>query len=142
GGKEPGTVPKQVLESSSAALVAGELLANEAFHTDVEALIRLIVDTAIDSLDAYEEHKNRLGVMDFVDQKVQALDLLRPNDPVRRSIASKYRLLAVDEFQDSSPIQLSIFIELAELVDEVVWVGDRKQAIYGFRGADPELMND
>src|SRR5699024_2056018 len=29
GGKEPGTVPKQVLESSSAALVAGELLANE-----------------------------------------------------------------------------------------------------------------
>src|SRR5699024_1774271 len=58
------------------------------------------------------------------------------------SIASKYRLLAVDEFQDSSPIQLAIFMELAELVDEVVWVGDRKQAIYGFRGADPELMND
>src|SRR5699024_3739159 len=95
-----------------------------------------------DSLDAYEEHKNWLGVMDFVDQEVRALDLLRTNERVRRSIASKYRLLAVDEFQDSSPIQLAIFMELAELVDEVVWVGDRKQAIYGFRGADPELMND
>jgi ATP-dependent helicase/nuclease subunit A len=142
GGKEPGTVPKQVLEPSSAALVAGELLANEAFQADVAALIRLIIDTAIDSLDAYEEHKNRLGVMDFVDQEVRALDLLRTNERVRRSIASKYRLLAVDEFQDSSPIQLAIFMELAELVDEVVWVGDRKQAIYGFRGADPELMND
>src|SRR5699024_3481766 len=142
GGKEPGTVPKQVLEPSSAALVAGELLANEAFHTDVEALIRLIIDTAIGSLDAYEEHKNRLGVMDFVDQEVRALDLLRTNERVRLSISSKYRLLAVDEFQDSSPIQLAIFMELAELVDEVVWVGDRKQAIYGFRGADPELMND
>jgi ATP-dependent helicase/nuclease subunit A len=142
GGKEPGTVPKQVLEPSSAALVAGELLANEAFQSDVAALIRLIIDTAIDSLDAYEEHKNRLGVMDFVDQEVRALDLLRTNERVRRSIASKYRLLAVDEFQDSSPIQLAIFMELAELVDEVVWVGDRKQAIYGFRGADPELMND
>ncbi|SDS99063.1 ATP-dependent exoDNAse (exonuclease V) beta subunit (contains helicase and exonuclease domains) [Brevibacterium sandarakinum] len=142
GGKTLGKVPKQVLETSSASLVAGELLANDAFHDDVEALIRLIIDTAIASLDAYEEHKNRLGVMDFVDQEVRALDLLRTNDRVRRSVASKFRLLAVDEFQDSSPIQLAIFVELAELVDEVVWVGDRKQAIYGFRGADPELMND
>ncbi|GAA1560918.1 UvrD-helicase domain-containing protein [Brevibacterium picturae] len=142
GGKEPGKAPKQVLESSSAALVTGELLANTAFHDDVEALIRLVIDTAIASLTAYEEHKNRLGVMDFVDQEVRALDLLRTNDRVRRSVASRFRLLAVDEFQDSSPIQLAIFMELAELVDEVVWVGDRKQAIYGFRGADPELMND
>lgn len=142
GGKALGKVPKQVLETSCASLVAGELLANDAFHDDVEALIRLIIDTAIASLDAYEEHKNRLGVMDFVDQEVRALDLLRTNDRVRRSVASKFRLLAVDEFQDSSPIQLAIFVELAELVDEVVWVGDRKQAIYGFRGADPELMND
>lgn len=142
GGKTLGKVPKQVLESSSASLVAVELLANDAFHDDVEALIRLIIDTAIASLDAYEEHKIRLGVMDFVDQEVRALDLLRTNDRVRRSVASKFRLLAVDEFQDSSPIQLAIFMELAELVDEVVWVGDRKQAIYGFRGADPELMDD
>ncbi|MGO1567300.1 MAG: UvrD-helicase domain-containing protein, partial [Brachybacterium sp.] len=44
--------------------------------------------------------------------------------------------------QDTSPIQLALFMELAQLVDDVVWVGDRKQAIYGFRGADPELMND
>ncbi|GEB24810.1 UvrD-helicase domain-containing protein [Brevibacterium aurantiacum] len=142
GGKELGKVPKQVLEPSSAALVTGELLANAAFHDDVEALVRLVIDTAIASLTAYEEHKNRLGVMDFVDQEVRALDLLRTNDRVRRSVASRFRLLAVDEFQDSSPIQLAIFMELAELVDEVVWVGDRKQAIYGFRGADPELMND
>ena len=142
GGKEPGKVPKQVLEPSSAALVTDELLANATFHDDVEALIRLVIDTAIASLTAYEEHKNRLGVMDFVDQEVRALDLLRTNDRVRRSVASRFRLLAVDEFQDSSPIQLAIFMELAELVDEVVWVGDRKQAIYGFRGADPELMND
>src|SRR5699024_4717530 len=69
GGKAPGKVPKQVLGSSSGALVADELLANSAFHADVEALIRLIIDTAIASLDAYEEHKNRLGVMDFVDQE-------------------------------------------------------------------------
>ncbi|MGO3065446.1 MAG: UvrD-helicase domain-containing protein [Brevibacterium linens] len=142
GGKAPGAVPKQVLDESSARLVSEELLANSAFHSDIEALITLVIDTAIASLSAYEEHKNTLGVMDFVDQEVRALDLLRTNERVRASIASRYRLLAVDEFQDSSPIQLAIFMELADLVDEVIWVGDRKQAIYGFRGADPELMND
>ncbi|MGO2943466.1 MAG: UvrD-helicase domain-containing protein [Brevibacterium aurantiacum] len=141
GGKKPGVVPKAVLENSSAQLVADQLLSNSAFQTDIVALTDLVIDTAIASLSAYEDHKNRLGVMDFVDQEVRALELLRTNDRVRASIASRYRLLAVDEFQDSSPIQLAIFMELADLVDEVIWVGDRKQAIYGFRGADPELMN-
>src|SRR5699024_2049438 len=115
-------VPKQVLDESSARLVSEELLANSAFHSDIEALITLVIDTAIASLSAYEEHKNTLGVMDFVDQEVRALDLLRTNERVRASIASRYRLLAVDEFQDSSPIQLAIFMELADLVDEVIWV--------------------
>lgn len=142
GGKTPGVVPKSVLENSSASLVSDQILSNSAFHADIAALTDLVIDTAIASLSAYEEHKNRLGVMDFVDQEVRALDLLRTNDRVRASVASRYRLLAVDEFQDSSPIQLAIFMELADLVDEVIWVGDRKQAIYGFRGADPELMND
>lgn len=142
GGKAPLKVPKQILEKSSARLVSEELLSNTALHADIEALISLVIDTAIESLSAYEEHKNSLGVMDFVDQEVRALELLRTNERVRASVASRYKLLAVDEFQDSSPIQLAIFMELADLVDEVIWVGDRKQAIYGFRGADPELMND
>lgn len=142
GGKKPGKVPLEILENSSGPLVSDQLLANSAFHNDIEALINLVIDTAIASLSAYEEQKNRLGVMDFVDQEVRALHLLQSNERVRSSIASRYRLLAVDEFQDSSPIQLAIFMELADLVDEVIWVGDRKQAIYGFRGADPDLMNE
>jgi ATP-dependent exoDNAse (exonuclease V) beta subunit len=51
----------------------------------------------------------------------------------------------VDEFQDSNPIQLKIFNQLSELLADVnghsYWVGDPKQAIYGFRGADTELVN-
>ena len=142
GGQAPGKYAVELLAQSSALLVSRELLANAAFQDDLATLIRLVFDTAISSLGAYENHKNLLGVMDFVDQEVRALDLLRSNERVRESVASRYRLLAVDEFQDSSPIQLAIFTELAELVDEVIWVGDRKQAIYGFRGADPELMSD
>ena len=48
--------------------------------------------------------------------------------------------MVVDEFQDTSPLQLQLFTKFAELVDKVVWVGDSKQAIYEFRGTDPELM--
>ncbi|PCC16975.1 UvrD-helicase domain-containing protein [Brevibacterium aurantiacum] len=142
GGKKPGRVPQELLENSSASVVSEQLLSNSAFHDDVEALITLVIETVIASLGAYEEQKNRLGLMDFVDQEIRALDLLHTNARVRTSIASRYRLLAVDEFQDFSPIQLAIFMESAELVDEVIWVGDRKQAIYGFRGADPELKNE
>jgi hypothetical protein len=45
-------------------------------------------------------------------------------------------LLVVDEFQDTSPIQLALFSRLAECAKRVVWVGDVKQSIYGFQGAD------
>src|SRR5690606_10300860 len=47
-----------------------------------------------------------------------------------------------DEFQDTNPMQLAIFMKLAALADKVIFVGDVKQAIYGFRGCDPELVRD
>ncbi|MDV7390557.1 UvrD-helicase domain-containing protein, partial [Arthrospira platensis SPKY1] len=45
-----------------------------------------------------------------------------------------------DEFQDTSPIQLEIFLKLSRLANQSIWVGDPKQSIYGFRGAEPRLM--
>ena len=57
-------------------------------------------------------------------------------------ISEEFDLLVVDEFQDTNPIQLALFIRLAALVKRgAVWVGDVKQAIYGFRGSDPALMD-
>jgi ATP-dependent exoDNAse (exonuclease V) beta subunit len=56
-------------------------------------------------------------------------------------LAGEVDLLVVDEFQDTSPIQLALFLELARRAKEVVWVGDVKQAIYGFRGTDPVLID-
>jgi ATP-dependent helicase/nuclease subunit A len=46
----------------------------------------------------------------------------------------------LDEFQDTSPIQLAVFSVLAGLVRETFWVGGSRQAIYGFRGTDSQLM--
>lgn len=120
--------------------VAEQLLACPALQADVRALIDLVLGTAADSLDAYARYKQELGLIDFVDQEVLTLTLVREDERVRAALRSRFRLLAVDEFQDTSPIQLELFLALADLVEDVVWVGDPKQAIYGFRGTDPALM--
>ena len=120
--------------------VSGQLLANPALQEDIRALIALVLGTAAESLDAYARYKQELGLIDFVDQEVLTLDLVRHDERVRAALRSRFRLLAVDEFQDTSPVQLDLFLALADLVEDVVWVGDPKQAIYGFRGTDPALM--
>jgi len=60
---------------------------------------------------------------------------------VQELLSENLDLVLVDEFQDTSPIQLAIFLKLAKLAKKSVWVGDQKQAVYGFRDADPALMD-
>lgn len=60
---------------------------------------------------------------------------------VQNEIKETIKMVMVDEFQDSNPIQLSIFMKLSQLTKQSYWVGDSKQAIYGFRGSDPVLID-
>jgi len=109
-------------------------------HADVKRAITLVFDLAARALDLYQEQKRELGVIDFVDQESYALQLLGQKEVTER-LSSDLDLVLIDEFQDTSPIQLAIFLRLAEAVRRNVWVGDQKQAIYGFRGTDPALMD-
>ena len=107
---------------------------------DVETMIRGIFDCAAEALAAYGHFKLERGLVDFADQEAEALRLLDRPD-VARILAQRLELALVDEFQDTSPIQLALFLRLAHIVKRSLWVGDPKQSIYGFRGADPELMS-
>ena len=107
---------------------------------DMRRLVTLVFEVAAASLDAYQAHKRARGVVDFVDQEGLALELLRRSD-VREALHGQIELVLVDEFQDTSPLQLALFLELANLASESMWVGDPKQAIYSFRGTDPALMD-
>lgn len=107
---------------------------------DLEEWTRGVFALAAKALRTYERFKAERGLMDFVDQEQKVLHLLELPE-VAASIAEELDLLLVDEFQDTSPIQLGVFLKLAALAKKSVWVGDVKQAIYGFRGCDPELMN-
>lgn len=110
------------------------------FHADVRRYLTLVFGLAADALEAYAEVKRIRGALDFGDQGVLLLKMLRESDEARQALADELDLVVVDEFQDTNPLQLAIFVELAKLAKRSVWVGDQKQAIYAFRGTDPTLI--
>ncbi len=111
-----------------------------AFHAEVRRYLDLTFNLAADVLNAYEQAKKALGAVDFSDQEVLLLRALRTKPAIREALAAELDLIMVDEFQDTSPLQLALFVELAKLAKRSVWVGDPKQAIYGFRGTDASLI--
>ena len=137
-GLDAGAKVKNLLEPVKAAAQAHE--SHPAFHADVRRYLDLVFNLAADVLDAYAQAKKALGSVDFSDQEVLLLRALRTSPTVREALASELDLVMVDEFQDTSPLQLALFVELAKLAKRSVWVGDPKQAIYGFRGTDASLI--
>ena len=104
-----------------------------------EQLVNTIFDMAERWKDGYEQYKSQNHLLDYDDMERYMLKLLTRDD-VREDIRNSYEYLFVDEFQDSSPIQVQIFDELSKLMRQSYWVGDYKQAIYGFRGTDTDLV--
>lgn len=109
------------------------------FQQDIQAFIDQIFELAIAALDEFAAYKKQRGLIDYTDMEALIMDLLR-DEQVQAVLREELDLLLVDEFQDTSPMQLEIFLKLSQLARYSIWVGDPKQSIYGFRGAAPELM--
>lgn len=138
-GINAGAKVKHFLDPVKEAAQAHE--SHPAFHADVRQYLELVFNLAADARDAYSEAKKTLGAVDFSDQEVLLLRAIRENASVRAVLADELDLVMVDEFQDTSPLQLALFVELAKLAKRSIWVGDPKQAIYGFRGTDASLIS-
>jgi len=126
----------------AAEIVSGldEFYRTLGFEKDITAYIRLIFGIAGRCLEAFDRYKLDHALVDYTDMEIRFLELLEL-DEVRRELGPKLKLVLVDEFQDSNPVQLAIFVRLAALAGRSIWVGDPKQSIYGFNGADPRLVN-
>ncbi len=88
----------------------------------------------------YEEERKRRRKIDFDDMLVLCWELLSSRPEVLAGWQSKFRYILIDEFQDINRIQYDVIRLLALPENNLFVVGDDDQAIYGFRGADSELM--
>jgi ATP-dependent helicase/nuclease subunit A len=127
---------EQALQTLNAA--AGRHGEHPQLRADGVRFIREIFLCVAQALRAYEVHKAERGLVDFTDQEALALKVLQDPDLAGR-LRERISRVFVDEFQDSSPLQLAVFTALTEIAEASTWVGDPKQAIYAFRGADTDL---
>jgi len=131
---------KKCLAVAAPVVAAASMVdAHPELHDDIRTFTETLFRLAAGSLRHYQDMKTKRGLIDFVDQELLMLKAMN-NDSVRGALGEELDLLMVDEFQDTSPIQLALFLKLAGCAKEAVFVGDVKQAIYGFRGSDPVLM--
>jgi ATP-dependent exoDNAse (exonuclease V) beta subunit len=98
---------------------------------------------------AYEESKQKEGVVDFVDLLLATRNLIARDRPAREALQARFDHYFVDEFQDTDPLQAEILLLLAAddpaqddwqrahpVPGKLFIVGDPKQSIYRFRRAD------
>lgn len=133
--------PEKGLTSIAEAIgeVADRYAEHPDLHRDLRDYLQMQFRLCEQTLQSYADKKREMGVLDFTDQEHLLLKTL-DHETVAQTLREELDLLMVDEFQDTSPIQLALFLKLAQLAKEIYWVGDIKQAIYGFRGSDTTLM--
>lgn len=92
--------------------------------------------------DAYRAILRENRVMDYDDQMVYGLAILRRVPEILASWRRRYRYFCVDEAQDTSKIQHEIIRLLAGESRNLFMVGDEDQTIYGFRAAYPRALTE
>jgi len=122
---------------------AGLLQALRDFRNTVDAdLAALLHEEMRECLQRYEQRKHEAGALDFLDLLIKARDLVCNNDEVCGEFRDRFRVILVDEFQDTDPLQSDLIRCLAGGADGKIRpgalfiVGDPKQSIYRFRRAD------
>jgi ATP-dependent helicase/nuclease subunit A len=120
------------------------------FERDADADLAAALQVELRApLDGYEALKARRGVLDYTDLLVKTRDVLRDRADVRAALQQRFTHLFVDEFQDTDPLQVEILLLLVAddpsvsdwhtvrpISGKLFVVGDPKQSIYRFRGAD------
>jgi DNA helicase-2/ATP-dependent DNA helicase PcrA len=89
--------------------------------------------------DIYKEYQQKLdltGGVDFGDLIMKTWILLKNNASIRERLRQKFKIILVDEYQDSNVAQYKLLKQLAGEGESLTVVGDDDQSIYRFRGAE------
>jgi len=95
-----------------------------------------------DLLDRYVGLCRSRGVLDFDLLLKEAITLLRDQPRVKAAFRHRTRALFVDETQDMNPLQFQLLQQMAGDDPDLFCVGDPNQSIYGFNGANPQLLTE
>jgi ATP-dependent exoDNAse (exonuclease V) beta subunit len=127
------TAKKSLAASDAIQRIASDFERHPRLQQDIREFCENLFNIAAEALAHFQQFKKIRGLIDFTDQEQLLYETLS-NPHVEDVLKDELDLLMVDEFQDTSPIQLALFLRLGALAKQVIWVGDVKQAIYGFRG--------
>ena len=94
--------------------------------------------TMVQIYQAYEDACRRAGLVDFAELLLRAHELWLHNPAILEHYRDRWRYLLIDEFQDTNTLQYAWIRVLAGNTGQVFVVGDDDQAIYGWRGAKVE----
>jgi superfamily I DNA/RNA helicase len=113
------------------------MLVREANHNRKRASFSPELQTILDTIATkFKEAKQEKGFWEFSDMIEEALRLLKVFPEIHHYYAHRVDYILIDEFQDTSPLQIEMLKQLICEQNRVFAVGDDDQAIYGFRGAD------
>ena len=101
-----------------------------------------LVELARESLEVYSQLKRENGVLDNNDLLVMTAKAIDGNPAIAERYSEQFKLVMVDEFQDTDQMQVNMISKIAgDEGERLCVVGDVQQSIYRFRGADVAVFN-
>lgn len=136
----------EFLESAADKIKSAPPLDTDEGETDDKFLLNttyslLALYTRI--FDEYQNNKLSQGKLDFEDLQIKTRDLLYNNEEIHQKLLARHKYYMVDEFQDTNELQYELVMLFTNNLKDVnlFIVGDPKQSIYGFRGADVRVFD-
>ncbi|MFW2331618.1 MAG: UvrD-helicase domain-containing protein, partial [Nitrospinota bacterium] len=115
---------------------------DKRIEVDTSNSFKAIVSLIFDAEKLYQFKKSVTGELDYDDLEIFTLNLIKHNNEIRDALQKKFVKIMVDEFQDTNDLQNELISYLAPFGSGKLFVvGDRKQAIYQFRGSNVELFD-
>ncbi|MBO3094397.1 ATP-dependent helicase [Cellulomonas dongxiuzhuiae] len=98
--------------------------------------------TVTGAMRRYTTAKRAAGVLDFADLLAVCARMLEEHEEVATEVRRQYASFVVDEYQDTDPAQQRLLDAWLGDRDRLAVVGDARQAVYAFKGADTSLLRD
>jgi ATP-dependent exoDNAse (exonuclease V) beta subunit len=112
---------------------------NVLFMGEDIPVTQIVLDLCAESADIYESLKREEACLDY-DDLLFLMRRLTADKQVVRDLCRRFRFIMIDEFQDTNAMQLSFLERIAQ--NNLYLVGDEKQSIYRFQGAELKLFTE